>query len=81
MGLSHTFLEGVKTAMSVLFKFTLDAERSDLADNTDVLSRSIATLEKGVSGSSFLQSHKHHHPHKEGTDVHDVHSGRCTPTG
>ena len=33
------------------------AESSDLPDNIDVLSRSIATLEKGVSGSSFFQSH------------------------
>ena len=43
--------------MSVLFRSTLHAESSDLADNIDVLSRSIAALEKGVSGSSFLQSH------------------------
>ena len=43
--------------MSVLFRSTLHAESSDLADNIDVLSRSVAALEKGVSGSSFLQSH------------------------
>ena len=43
--------------MSVLFRSTLHAESSDLADNIDVLSRSIAALEKGASGSSFLQSH------------------------
>ena len=32
------------------------AESSDLG-NIDVLSRTIAALEKGVSGSNFLQSH------------------------
>jgi len=34
-----------------------DAESSDLAANIDALTRAIAALEKGVSGSSFLQSH------------------------
>ena len=33
-----------------------DAESSDLAANIDALTMAIAALEKGVSGSSFLQS-------------------------
>ena len=33
-----------------------DAESSDLAANIDALTRAIAALEKGVAGSSFLQS-------------------------
>ena len=34
-----------------------DGESSDLAANIDALTRAIAALEKGVPGSSFLQSH------------------------
>ena len=61
------------------------AESSDLADCIDVLTRTVAALEKGVSGSSFFQSHVGpvirkvgkglgQRPfHKEGTDVHDAH--------
>ena len=33
-----------------------DAQRSDLSANIDALTRAIAELEKGVAGSSFLQS-------------------------
>ena len=56
--------------MSVLFRSTLHAESSDLADKIDVLSRSIA--EKGVFGSSFLQSHVGILTSEGSSQVHDL---------
>ena len=50
--LSRT-LYGVKTAMSVLFGSTFHPESSDLADNIDVLSRSITAFEKECVWEQF----------------------------
>ena len=60
--LAHS-VEGVKKAMSVLLGSTFHAESSALADNIDVLSRSITALEKGVWQQFPSEPRRPCHPH------------------